>query len=71
MQWRPNVAHRTPIEQPHSYRVDSMTSSRKRRVHIVAALLERNACCAHEDRVWDEMSPIGHEIGSPDFERLM
>ncbi|MFH7043938.1 hypothetical protein ABT392_16695 [Paucibacter sp. JuS9] len=38
---------------------------------IVAALLERNACCLLEDRLWDEMPPIGHEFACPDFERLV
>lgn len=45
-----------------------MTSLRKRKAAISRALLGRSIL---EDRLWDQMAPVGREFGSPDFERLM
>jgi hypothetical protein len=49
-----------------------MTSVRKRKTEIMqASLCTRVAIRAQEDKLWDQMSPVGREFGSPDFERLM
>lgn len=44
----------------------------KRRVcKIQGRMLILRALMAEELLVWDQMAPVGHEFGSPDFERLM
>ena len=43
-----------------------MTSLRKRKATICRTLRGRST---HEDRLWDQMRPVGYEFGSPDFER--
>jgi hypothetical protein len=48
-----------------------MTSLRKRKATISRALLGQNRRSTLEDRLWDQMRPVGREFGSPDFERLM
>lgn len=45
-----------------------MTSLRKRKAAISRTPLGRRTL---EDRLWDQMPPVGREFGSPDFERLM
>jgi hypothetical protein len=44
---------------------------RKRKASTQHALLTRNKLRQIEDRLWDQMVPVGREFGSPDFERLM
>lgn len=48
-----------------------MRLQRKRKAAICRSLLERNLHRRLEDLAWDQMTPIGHEFGSPDFDRLM
>ena len=48
-----------------------MTSLRKLKTTVGRTLLARTLHRALEDRLWDEMRAIGHEFGSPDFDRLM
>lgn len=48
-----------------------MTSVRKRKATISRALRARRRLSTLEDRLWDQMPPVGREFGSPDFERLM
>ncbi len=48
-----------------------MTSLRKRKAAICQALLECNLDRRLEDLAWDQMTPVGREFGSPDFDRLM
>lgn len=48
-----------------------MTSLRKRKATISRAYIRRRRLSALEDRLWDQMRPVGREFGSPDFERLM
>lgn len=45
-----------------------MTSLRKKKAIISRAMAQRRP---FEDRLWDQMRPVGREFGSPDFERLM
>lgn len=51
-----------------------MTSARKQRARILgmhAVVTLRQRACSLEDQLWDRMSPVGREFGSPDFGRLM
>jgi len=48
-----------------------MTSLRKRKAAISWALVAQHMRSTLEDRLWDQMRPVGREFGSPDFERLM
>ena len=48
-----------------------MTSMRKRKNAVDAAMRAVIRRAADEDRWWDEMRPVGREFGSPDFDRLM
>jgi len=48
-----------------------MTSLRKRKAAISRLLLGRRLRSALEDRWWDNLRPVGRELSSPDFERLM
>jgi hypothetical protein len=48
-----------------------MTSLRRRKANIIQALLGRRVHRTPEDRLWDQMRPVGRGFGSPDFERLM
>lgn len=42
-------------------------------LQLILARLHRPAFrwSSTEDRDWDTMAPVGHEVGSPDYERLM
>lgn len=46
-----------------------MSSVRKRKATL-SRLVQYRARTL-EDRLWDQMPPVGREWGSPDFERLM
>ncbi len=49
-----------------------MTSLRRRKSRTLRSMLYgRSRDADLEDRLWDQMSPVGHEFGSPDFERLL
>lgn len=48
-----------------------MTSVRKRKAIISRALLRQSRRSSLDERLWNEMRPVGREFGSPDFERLM
>lgn len=47
-----------------------MISMRKRRARLCRALLSPSTPSVVEDRLWDEIQPVGREFDSPDFERL-
>lgn len=47
-----------------------MTSMRKRKARLCRALLSPSILSTVDDRLWDEIQPVGREFGSPDFERL-
>jgi len=48
-----------------------MTSMRKRKNAVDAAIRAVMRRVADEDRWWDDLCPVGREFGSPDFDRLM
>lgn len=48
-----------------------MTSSRRRKAHILAVLFDGRRRELDVLREWDSMAPVGREFGSPDFEQLM
>lgn len=49
-----------------------MPSQRKRKSIIARRVLrQRRRLFEQEMQLWDQMSAVGREFGSPDFERLM
>lgn len=44
--------------------------ARKKRLYARLQIFTRKYVLTAEDRAWLDMTPIGREFGSPDFERL-